>query len=74
MQAVRADAAGVAQAVDLGVRDGVAVLHALVVAGGDDLAVDDQRRADGDASLGEALFHFVDGSLHPVVDLHGRTR
>ena len=53
--AVRAEPAGIAEAIGLAVRDRIAILHALIMAGGDELAVFDQRRADRDATLGQAL-------------------
>ena len=50
----RRQAAGVLEAVGLAVLDRAALLHAPVVADGEDLAVDDERGADRDPALGEA--------------------
>src|SRR5688572_15543277 len=51
--AVAALAAGPREAVDLGVGHRVAMLHAAVVAAGDDLAIADEHRADRQAAFGQ---------------------
>ena len=54
--------------------DGTAELHAAVVAGADDLAVDDQRRPDGDATLRAAPASLLLGDLHELVVARWITR
>ena len=58
--------AGVLQAVGLAVLDRAALLHPLVVADGEDLAVDDEGGADRDAALGEAGAGLGDGQLEEL--------
>src|ERR1043165_6146045 len=57
-------AAGVFQAIHFGVVNDAAALHALVVTAPNDLAVEHEHRADGNAAFREALASFVDGGAH----------
>ncbi len=51
--------------------DGAGALHPSVVAATDDLAVDDQHGADGDAAVGETCLGFGDGGGEELVVRHG---
>ena len=53
-------AAGVFEAIHLGVEDGAAPLDASVVAAADDFAVEDEYRADGNSAFGQAELGFAE--------------
>ena len=63
--------AGVFEAVHLGVVDHAAILHAAIVSASDDLAVEHEHGADGNATLGRAQSRFIDGGLEKGVDHKG---
>ena len=62
-------AAGVLERVHFAVEDGIALLHAAVVAAAEDDALADQHAADRDAAFGKTRSGFRDGSLKEGV--HG---
>ncbi len=68
------EAAGVFEAIHLGMVDDAAVLDALVVAAADDAALVDEDGADGDAAGGEALAGFFDGGVEKGVAFRHRER
>ena len=59
----RADPAGIAQAVDLGMCDRVIVLHTFVVATADYFSIHHQNGADGDPFFGKSGLGFVNSGL-----------
>jgi hypothetical protein len=60
-------AAGIFQAVHFRMMDDAGVLHALIVPASDDLAIEDEDGADGDATGGETFFGFFEGGFKKCV-------
>src|SRR5690606_7777404 len=65
--AVRAEAAGVSQAIRLRMRDGIAVLHAFVVTDTDELPLLYQRGADGNSAFLQSFQRLLQRGDHELV-------
>jgi hypothetical protein len=64
---VTTEAARISQAIRLGVRHRIAILHSLIVPAACELPMLHKSRTNWDASLGQAKKRFVDGGLHKRV-------
>ena len=60
-------ATGIFQAVHFRMMDDAGVLHALIVSASDDLAIEDEHGADGDATGGETFFGFFESGFKKCI-------